>query len=421
MSNRRRLGRSIVVDVSPLRGNRDFQMFFLSRVSSSAARQIIIVAVPLQIFSITNSSLAVGLIGAAQLIPLFAVALIGGALADALDRRWLLIVGQVSIAVTCLGLAAYAFSGARPVWPIYAIVALNAAIFAIEQPTRTAVLPTIVGAEDLPSALALNQVLSQLSKAAVPALAGLLIAIVGSGPTYVAAGALAFVGALAVTRISSLPPSGGGTAFGWRSIAEGLRYLRREPLIRGSLIIDLNAMVFGMPSALFPEIGTQVLGGDAATVGLLYAAPGIGALVAALTSGWLRDVRRQGMTIIVSVVIWGLAIALFGFATSIGLALVLLAVAGAADVVSAVFRNTVIQLTVSDELRGRISSVHIATVSGGPRLGDLEAGVVASVTSTRFSVVSGGLACALGTLLIAKLIPELRRYERPMAVREEHQ
>lgn len=413
MTSWKRIGKSIIVDVSPLKGNRDFQMFFVSRVTSSAARQIIIVAVPLQIYEATNSSLAVGLIGAAQLIPLFAVALVGGALADALDRRWLLVVGQTSIAVTCLGLAAYAFGAAMPIWPIYLLVAVNAGIFAVEQPTRTAVLPTIVAAGDLPSALALNQVLSQLSKAAVPAVGGFMVVLVGYGYTYAAAAVLALIGAISIRRMRRLPPSGGGRTAGIKSIVEGLRYLRQEPLIKGALVIDLNAMIFGMPSALFPAIGTVVLGGDAATVGLLYSAPGVGALIAALTSGWLRQVTRQGLTIIVSVVIWGFAIAVFGFASSIGLALLLLAVAGAADVVSAVFRNTVVQLTVSDDLRGRISSVHIATVSGGPRLGDLEAGVVASLTSTQFSVVSGGLACAVGTLLIGKLIPELRRYRRP--------
>lgn len=390
-------------------------MFFLSRATSSAARQIVIVAVPLQVFAETGSSLAVGLIGAAQLVPLLAVALIGGALADALDRRWLLIVGQASIAITCVGLAVYALSDADPIWPVYVLVALNAVTFAVEQPTRTAVLPTIVSSTDLPSALALNQVLSQLSKAAVPALAGFMVVLFGYGTTFLAAASLAMIGSLAIQRIRALPRTGGGRAFGWKSISEGITYLRSEPLIKGALIIDLNAMVFGMPSALFPEIGTEVLGGDAATVGLLYSAAGIGAFAAALTSGWLRRVRRQGLTIIMSVVLWGLAIATFGFATSIGLAVAMLALAGAADVISAVFRNTVIQLTVSDELRGRISSVHIATVAGGPRLGDLEAGVVASLTSTRFSVVSGGLACALGTLLIGKLIPQLRLYESPDA------
>jgi MFS family permease len=401
----------VIVDVSPLRGNRDFQLFFVSRALSSVARQVVVVAVPLQIFAMTGSSLAVGLIGAVQLIPLFTVALVGGALADALDRKWLLIIGQGLTAATCVGLALLAFAGTPPLWSIYLLVALNAAVFAVEQPTRTAVLPTIVSSSDLPSALALNQVLGQVSKAAVPALTGLLVVVVGTGPTYIFAATSAGIGALVLRGVMSLAPVGGGTAFGYHSILEGIRYLRRAPLIKGALIVDLNAMVFGMPSALFPEIGTEVLGGDAAMVGLLYAAPGIGALLAALTSGWLPRVRRQGMTIIISVVAWGLAIAAFGFATSAVVAVPLLALAGAADVVSAVFRNTVVQVTVSDDFRGRISSVHIATVSGGPRLGDLEAGVVAALTSTRFSVVSGGLACALGALLIGKLTPQLRRYE----------
>lgn len=409
----RRFRTSVVVDVSPLRGNRDFGMFFVSRVATAAARQIVVVAVPLQIFAATGSSLAVGLIGAAQLVPLLAMSFVGGALADAMDRRRLLVVGQALIGVTAAGLALYAVSGYAATWPVYLLVAANALVFAVEQPTRTAVLPTIVAPGQLPSALALNQVLAQLAKAAVPALAGFMVVLLGLGITYTIAAVLAVFGAFATHRLRPLPPEGGGTAFGWASIAEGVRYLRRARLIKGALIADLNATVFGMPSALFPEIGTVLLGGNEATVGLLYAAPGIGALLAALTSGWVRHVRRQGLAIIVSVAIWGVAITLFGFTTSVVLAVTLLAMGGAADVISSVFRNTVIQLTVDDDYRGRISAVHTAAVAGGPRLGDLEAGVVASLTSTRFSVVSGGLACALGTLVIGKLIPELLRYERP--------
>lgn len=412
MTRWRSLGRGIVVDVSPLRGNRDFQMLFLSRATSSAVRQVVIVAVPLQIFAATGSSLAVGLIGAAQLIPLLLVALLGGALADAVDRRKLLVVGQILIGLTCAGLAWYASSGSLALWPIYALVVANAVIFAIEQPTRTAVLPTVVSSTDLPSALALNQVLAQLSKAAVPAVTGFLVAYAGATAAYVVAALLAVVGVVAVVRIRALPRPGGGARVGLSSVLEGLRYIGHQPLIKGALLIDLNAMVFGMPSALFPEIGTDVLGGNATTVGLLYAAPGFGALLAALTSGWLRDVVRQGRAIVISVVIWGVCIAAFGFAATTWIALVLLTLAGAADVVSAVFRNTVIQTRVSDALRGRVSSVHIATVSGGPRLGDLEAGLVASLTSIRFSVVSGGLACAAGTMLIARWIPQLARYQR---------
>ena len=410
----RKLAHAVFVDVSPFGGNPDFQWFFASRAMTSAARQVIIVAVPLQIYALTGSSLAVGLIGAAQLIPLLMVALVGGALADALDRRRLLIVVQLLLAVTCGGLAVYAFSDNAALWPIYLLVAINAGIFAVEQPTRTAVLATIVTYENLPSAMALNQVLNQLSKAVVPALGGFMVALAGTTATYTTAAVLTVAGALTMRGVSPLPPTGGGRSFGWRSIVEGLGYIRRDRLIKATLVVDINAMVFGMPSALFPAIGTEVLGGDATTVGLLYAAPGIGALLAAVTSGWLRRVRRQGLTVIVSVMIWGLAIAAFGFTASLGLALLLLAIAGAADVISAVFRGTIIQMRVPDDLRGRVSSAHSAAVGGGPRLGDLEAGVVASLTSTQVSVVSGGLVCALGTLVIAKTMPELPRFQPPL-------
>ena len=210
--------------------------------------------------------------------------------------------------------------------------------------------------------------------------------------------------------IRPLPPEGGGTAAGWSSVKEGLRYLKGQRLIQSCFLIDLNAMIFGMPRALFPAIGTVVLGGDATTVGLLFAAPGVGAMLAAATAGWVGGVRRRGRVVVISVIVWGLAIAAFGLTTWLPLALGLLAVAGAADVISAVFRNTILQLTVPDELRGRLSAIHGAVVSGGPRLGDLEAGAVAAVTSPQFSVVSGGVLCVIGAFAIARFMPELWRY-----------
>jgi hypothetical protein len=218
---------------------------------------------------------------------------------------------------------------------------------------------------------------------------------------------------VAVTRLPSLPPVGGGTKVSLGSIAEGFRFIRGSRVLQGTFLIDINAMVFGMPRALFPALGLGVFGGGAGTVGLLYAAPGTGALVGALTSGWVSRVQRQGLAVYVAVAAWGLAIVAFGLTTWLPLALVLLGLAGAADVASAVFRNTILQTSVPDALRGRLSSMHIAVVTGGPRLGDLEAGAVASLTTPRISVVSGGLACTVGVLGLAWALPSLRRYAIP--------
>jgi MFS family permease len=208
-----------------------------------------------------------------------------------------------------------------------------------------------------------------------------------------------------------LPPEGGGTKVGFSSVAEGLRYLKGRRLLAGTFLIDINAMVFGMPRALFPAMGLTVFKGGNATVGLLFAAPGAGALIGAVFTGWVSGIRRQGRAVIVAVIVWGAAIAAFGLVPLLPLALLCLAVAGAADVVSAVFRNTILQSTVPDALRGRLSAVHIAVVTGGPRLGDAEAGAVASLTTPQFAVVSGGLASVAGALLIAWRLPEFARYD----------
>jgi hypothetical protein len=212
---------------------------------------------------------------------------------------------------------------------------------------------------------------------------------------------------VALLLMRPMVPEGGGTRASAASIVEGIRFLKGRQALQGTFVIDINAMVFGMPRALFPALGTTVFGGGAAVVGLLYAAPGAGALIGAVTSGWLSRVDRQGRATVVAVIAWGASIAAFGLTSWLPLALLFLALAGAADVVSAVFRNTVLQLSVPDLLRGRLSSIHIAVVTGGPRIGDAESGLVAAVTTPTFSVVSGGLLCIAGALAIGRLMPKL--------------
>lgn len=400
----------MVVDVSPLRSSPPFRWLYGGLSLAYLGRQITVVAVPYQMYDLTGSSLAVGLLGVVQFGALMLASPLGGALADAVDRKKVLVVSQTLMGLTAVGLAWNASIASPAIWPLYVLSGLNAAVSTFDSPTRSAVLPRLVGRTLLPSALALNQTLANVAKSVGPAIAGLLIARIDLALTYSVEAVVVALGALAMFPIPALPPEGGGRRFGIESIAEGLRFLRDRRLLQATFAIDLNAMVFGMPRALFPAIGTEVLGGDASTVGLLFAAPGVGALLTALTSGWVTVVRRQGMAVVVSVIIWGVAVAIFGFVGSIPLALILLAVAGAADVVSAVFRNTILQLSVPDSLRGRLSAVHLAVVSGGPRLGDFESGAVASVTSLQFSVVSGGLACVLGALALARWFPELPRY-----------
>jgi MFS family permease len=400
----------VLLDISPLRESTTYRWLFGGLLTTHTGRQLTVVAVPFQVYKLTGSTLAVGLIGLAQLIPLLGMSLVGGALADAVDRKRLLVWSQLLLALMAGGLAANAFSAQPAVWPLYVLTGLSAAVSAVESPTRTAVLPAIVGRSLLPSALALGQLLGNVAKAVVPAAAGFLIATAGLGATYSLEAVLFIGGALLMWKIPPLKPEGGGTQFGLASIREGLSFLRKRRLLQATFVIDLNAMVFGVPKALFPAIATDLFGGDATTTGLLFAAPGIGALIAAITSGWLSSVRRQGLAVIVSVVVWGAAMASFGLTSSLTFALPVLAIAGAADVVSAVFRTTILQLAVPDELRGRLSSAHVAVVTGGPRLGDLEAGSVAALTSVRFSVISGGLACIAGALAIARFMPELARY-----------
>jgi MFS family permease len=402
--------RMAVVDVTPLRESPGFSWLFAGSLFVQGGRQLTVVAVPFQIYQLTGSTLAVGLLGLAQLVPLLLMSLLGGALADAVDRRKILIFSPLVLALTSGGLMWNALLDNPLVWPLFALSAVNAGMSAIDGPARQAMIPGLVGRALLPSALALNQTLVNVAKAGFPALGGFLIAAFGLPVTF-AAETVCFL--VAVVFMRGLPPVaivGGVRRLEFSSVVEGFRYLKGKRVIQSAMLMDLSAMVFGMPTALFPAIGTEVLGGDAFTVGLLYAAPGIGALLGALTSGWVGVVRRQGLAVIVSIVIWGVAIAIFGFTTSLALGLLMLGIAGLADMVSAIFRGAIIQLTTPDVLRGRVTSMHMAVTAGGPRLGDLEAGAVAALTSVRFSVVSGGVACVLAALAISRWAPSFRRY-----------
>lgn len=372
--------------------------------------QLTVVAAPFQVYELTRSSFAVGMLGLAQMIPLLVGSLVGGTIADAYDRRKVLLVAQLLLAATSAGLAVNAVVATPRVWVIFVLTSLGAGFSGLDHPTRSAAIPGLVPRTRLAAALALNQLVWQVGLVVGPALAGVLIAQVSLAATYTLDVVSFAAATAALLAMRSMVPEGGGTRAGATSILEGLRYLKGRQALQGTFVIDINAMVFGMPRALFPALGTGVFGGGAVTVGLLYAAPGAGALLAAFLSGWLGSVDRQGRAVVIAVVVWGAAITAFGLTPWLVPALALLALAGAADVVSAVFRNTILQLTVPDRLRGRLSSVHIAVVTGGPRLGDVESGTVAALTSPSFAVVSGGLACIAGAGVLARLMPALPRW-----------
>jgi MFS family permease len=410
----RALVRGVAIDVTPLRDSRDFRVLWLGQLVSLVGRQITVVALPFQVFVLTGSPLAVGLIGLAQLIPLIACSIAGGAIADRVDRRKLLLVTEVGMAASTVLLLLGALAGRPPLWFLYAATGMQAGISGINSPAISASVPNLVPRDRLPAALALNQLLFNGSMIIGPAVAGVILARFGLTWAY-AADLVSFGAAIvAWSMIRPLPPQRADaerTGTGWTDIREGFRYLRGRRVLLSTFLIDLDAMIFGMPRALFPVLALTVFHVGPQGLGLLYAAPAVGAVVGALTAGWVSRIERQGVAVIWAVVLWGVAVTGFGLSGGLfWLALAFLAFAGAADVISAVFRGTILQLSIPDSLRGRMSAIHIMVVTGGPRLGDAEAGLVASLVSPAFSVVSGGVACVVGAVLLAVAIPDLARY-----------
>lgn len=403
--------RNVAIDLSPLRVSRDFRRLFLGLAVSELGYQFTLVATFIQVFELTGSPAAVGLIGLVGLVALVVGTLVGGAFVDVVDRRTLLIVAQIGFMTASGILLAGAVHGDPPLWVVYAAVALIAGLSAIDSPTRSAITPRLVGRELLPSALTLNQVVWNATALIGPALAGIVITELGLSWAY-AIDLVTYVAMLAAAiAIAPVPPERiEGSATGWRAVTEGFAFLRGRAVLKASFAIDVVAMVFGMPRALFPILAVTQFHRGPAVVGLLFAAPAVGAVLGALTAGWVTRVRHQGKAVVWAVVVWGAGIAAFGLVSDLWLGLLLLAIAGAADVISAVFRSTILQLSVPDALRGRLSQIHILVVTGGPRLGDLEAGMVASAFSPAVSVVSGGLLCIAGAALLAWLVPSFRRY-----------
>ena len=398
----------ILVDLAPIRRDRDYRLLWAGQVVSGIGNNVTRIALPYQVYVLTHSAVAIGVLTAVQLVPILAFSLGGGAIADAVDRRRLLLITAVGLALTSLVLVALSLVPSPPLAAIYAVAFVAASLGAVDQPARSSAVPRLVPAERLPAAIALNQLNFQTAAVIGPAIGGIVIAVAGLPAAY-GLDVLSFGAAVAsLVGIAPLPPLGEVARPGIAAVREGLRFAMDRRVILSTFAIDLDAMIFGMPTSLFPILALDTFHAGAEGVGLLAAAPAAGAFLGALLSGWVSRVRRTGRAVAVAVAMWGLAITGFGLATfSLPLAVVLLGLAGAADVLSAVFRGTIVQLETPDALRGRVTALHLLVVTSGPRLGDLEAASVASVVGAQASVVSGGLLCIAGILVVVRRFPEL--------------
>lgn len=403
--------RRIFADLTPLRASPDYRRLWIGGTISWVGQAMTALAISLQVYDITRSSFAVGLVGLFTLVPLVAFGLYGGAIADTVDRRALGLYSSLAAAALSVALAAGALLGYHRVWFLYTVVALQAVCGALTGPARSAMVPRLLPTGQLPAANALNSVTMTFGTTVGPMLGGLIVGLWGYQAAYLI-DAVTFGAALyAMWRLPSMRPERGEDARGRASVLDGLRFLGTRPNIRMTFFSDMAAMVLAHPRALFPAIAGLWFGGDAKTVGLLAAAPAVGALAGGLFSGWQGRVRRHGLAILLAVAAWGTAVAVFGLTRNLWLGLLFLALAGWADTISMVFRTTMLQAATPDEMRGRLQGVFLVVVAGGPRLGDFLAGTVADLASPTVAVTGGGLACVLVLGLLALRWRGFARYD----------
>ncbi|WP_326649744.1 MFS transporter [Streptomyces sp. NBC_01750] len=392
--------RRILADLTPLRSSADYRRLWFGSTISWVGQGMTTLAISLQVYDITRSTFAVGLVGLCSLVPLVAFGLYGGAIADTVDRRKLGLFSASGSAVLSAGLATAALAGFHHVWFLYAVVALQAMCAAVNSPARSAMIPRLLPPEQLPAANALTSMTMTSGTLLGPMLGGLIVGFAGYQAAYLI-DAVAFSASLyAMWRLPSMRPDRlAGTKRA--SVLDGLRFLATRPNLRMTFFSDFCAMILAHPRALFPAVAVVWYGGDARTTGLLVAAPALGALLGGVFSGWQGRIRRHGLAILLAVGAWGTAIAVFGLTRNLWLGLLFLALAGFADTVSMVFRNTMMQSAAPDEMRGRLQGVFIVVVAGGPRLGDFLAGSVADLTSPAVTVTGGGIVCVLAISLLA--------------------
>lgn len=404
-------GSRLLADWTPLRLDAGFRTLWLGQVGSALGRETARIAIPLQVYLITDSAAAIGLVAIAQLVPTLLFSIGGGALADVFDRRRLMMAAQLAMAGASFGLMATALMESAPVPIILALAFILAGLHPVEHPARMASVARTVPQERLTSAIALTSLNFQASAVVGPGAAGVLIAVAGVPAAY-ALQALGYVwAALASFRMPSLPPVEARTQSGLELISEGLRFVRRRRVILSTFAIDLNAMVFGLPIALFPVLAIDVFGAGPAEVGLLAAARGAGAFAAALFSGWIPRLRHPGRGVVIAVLLFSLSTLLLGVTgLPLAAAILLIALCGATDVASAVMRNAIVQAASPDGLRGRVTALHSLATTSGPRVGDLRASLMAEAWGAGVSIAVGGFIAIAGVGLVAKLFPELIGY-----------
>ncbi|MGW4641498.1 MFS transporter [Sphaerisporangium sp. NPDC004334] len=406
-------GGRLLMDVRPLRSSPAFRRLWAGTLLSAVGGQMTTFAVVLQVYTMTGSAVAVGAVGLASAVPSIVLGLAGGVVIDAVDRRKLVLVTSGCLAVVSALFAVQAFAGFGQVWPLYCLVVLQSALAAVNSPARGTFLARLLPPEQVPAGAALTMFTFHFSGTVGPALAGVIAAGWGLRTCYLI-DALSFAFALyGVARLPAMPPEGGGTRPGPRAVAEGLRFIGRNRVIGGAFLADMSAMLLGMPYALFPVINAERFGGSAETLGLLTSAVAAGGLAGTALSGWVGRVSRQGRAMLVAGAIWGAAVAGFGLTPTLWPALALLTVAGAADVVSVVFRTSVVQVATPDRYRGRVGAAEYLVGAGCPQLGNFRAGALGSALSPTVSAVGGGLATIVGAGLIALAMPALRRYAAP--------
>jgi MFS family permease len=405
----RRLLRFATMDVGPLRRRRDFRLLWIGQGVSFFGSMITYVALPYQAYQLSGSSLVVGLLGLAELAPLLVAAFIGGALADAVDRRRMMQVTELLFAAASMVLVGNALLPHPQLWLLFVMSVLLATLDGLQRPSLDALTPRLVERDELPAAGALASFRMTIGMIAGPAVGGVLVATAGLPATYAVDVATFAVSLAALRMMRAVPPPAEAEPPSMARIREGLLYARRRPELMGTYIVDIVAMFFGMPMALFPAEATHL--GGAGVLGLLYAAPAVGSLLATLTSGWVAHVHRHGAGVCIAAAVWGVGIIGFGLAPGLALALVGLVVAGGADMVSGIFRGTIWNQTIPDHLRGRLAGIEQVSYSTGPLLGNVESGGVASLAGVRVSIVSGGVLCVAGVIVAAFALPAFWRYD----------
>jgi MFS family permease len=410
-TTRQSFWRSVLTDIRPLQVSPPYRRLFVGNTVAQLGQQMTNVAVAIQVYAITGSSFYVGLVGVFALVPLVGLGLYGGAIADAVDRRTLALVASAGLWAVSVALAAQAFAENGSVWVLYACIAVQSGFYAVNNPARSAMVPRLLDHELMPAASALNMASFNLGFTFGPMLGALVIAWHGFGAAYTIDVITFSAAYYALLRLPRMPPLEDSPRAGLRSVVDGLGFLRRSPNLRMTFVVDLCAMVLAQPRALFPALAYKVYGGGAGLVGVLQAAPAAGAVAAFLFSGWVSKVRLQGLAIVVAVAVYGAAVGGVGLTNVLWIGVVFLAFSGMADMVSAAYRSTMLQVAAPDQMRGRLQGVFIVVVAGGPRAGDFLAGSVASGVGERLALLLGGLACVVGVLSASTLARGFLEYD----------